>query len=384
MRTITVTGLLVLSACFGGTEETPPGEPPAGTGVIRLITGTAGIGTDTNGYTLSFHDSVLAVGAIDTNYVSWQADTNIGVTLDGIDGPCRIHDFRLKNILVLANDTVTMQWQVDCGIITAYGNHPTLGPAFIDFEVVTGRTSGHSAYNLYPQQWDFSPDGRRVATSVFVGGSATKLYLLDLATSDSTYVVTGAARNDSPAWSPDGQQVRFISGDGPTGYQMLTVGPTGTGATPVPGVNGYRSALQWSRQGDRIAYAAGDQLFVMNADGSDAHPIATAPYTTIGTPDWSPSGDSIVFNTPMQGDSTESMPLFIIGTAGGDPGQLTHPAPGDQDYSPTWSRDGRYIAYIHQTGNEMNTKKIIILDLADGSTREMSYPPGMFSIRWHP
>lgn len=383
MRRITLASVLLLASCFGATEETPPGDPPVGTGVVRLITGTAGIGTDTNGYMLNFHDSVFAVGATDTQYVSWQADTNIGITLDGIDGPCRIHDYRLKNVMVRANDTVTIQWQVDCGIITAYGNH-AIGPAFIDFEIVTGRTSAHLAYNLFPQSWDFSPDGHRIATSVFVGGNATTLYLLGLTTSDSIHVATVGKRNDSPAWSPDGQQVRFMSGDDSTGYEMLSVGPAGAGANPVAGVSGYLSALQWSRQGDRMAYAAGSQLFVMNADGSDAHPIATAPYAWMGTPDWSPSGDSIVYTTSVLTDTTLATPLFIVATAGGVPVQLTHPAPWDSDYSPTWSRDGRYIAYIHQTGNELTTKKIVILDLTDGSTQEIPYPPGMFSIRWHP
>lgn len=384
MRTITLTGLLLLAACFGDTEETPPGEPPVGTGIVRLVTNTVGIGSDSDGYLVVTGADTLLMGVIDTTLITVVADSVTWYSLEDIDGPCRVHDHRGKGVRVPANNTVEVSYQVDCGIITALGNHPTLGPAFIDFEVVTGRTSGHSAYNLYPQQWDFSPDGGRVATSVFAGGNATRLYLLGLTTSDSTRVATGAERNDSPAWSPDGQQVRFISGNDSAGYQMLAVGPTGGGATPVSGMSGYAPALQWSRQGDRMAYTSGSQLFVMNADGSGAHPIATAPYTTIGTPDWSPSGDSIVFHTPVWNDTIASMPLFIVATAGGAPVQLTHPAPWEYDFSPTWSRDGRYIAYIHQTGNEMNTKKIVILDLTNGNTQEITYPPGMFSIRWHP
>jgi Tol biopolymer transport system component len=52
----------------------------------------------------------------------------------------------------------------------------------------------------------------------------------------------------------------------------------------------------WSPDGTKIAYAAGDpgDVFVMNADGTNQHAVVSGPTDDFGTA-WSPAGGQIAF-----------------------------------------------------------------------------------------
>lgn len=384
-------GLLVLTACVDTTLPTDE-PPPVEEGTVRVVTRTEGIGTDPTGYLVVAGNDTTPTQVADTVYLTGPAGTTLTLGLRGIDGACRIHDNIWRYAKVAANDTVDVAYQVDCGIITVYTGHPTLGPAFVDIEVVTGRATGHTTHGLYPDAWDFSPDGKRIAASAFVRGdgswSDSKIYLYGPGASDTVVIATGAGLNQYPAWSPDGEEIRFVSGTGSTGFQLLSAQPDGSGATPVPGFPDHPVSLRWSRQGDRVAYvtAAQTELVVAHADGSLPQTVATGPYSWVATPDWSPSGDSLVYAAVVVVDTTVTVPLFIVRTDGSPPTQLTHPEQLWSDYSPSWSKDGRYIAYLrsHQANGAPLETHLILLDLSDGSTREFPYPYPMFSLHWHP
>jgi len=63
----------------------------------------------------------------------------------------------------------------------------------------------------------------------------------------------------------------------------------------------------------------------------------TGSYNT--TPSFSPGGDQIAY----QGRANGRFDIYMIPTAGGEPRELTD-AIGSNE-SPTWSPDGRYIAF---------------------------------------
>src|SRR5262249_38725462 len=72
---------------------------------------------------------------------------------------------------------------------------------------------------------------------------------------DMRQVTTGDAEDDTPAWSPDGKKIAFVS---------------------------IRARVS--------------QIFVMNADGSDARQLTTGHAENIH-PTWSPDSARILFNT---------------------------------------------------------------------------------------
>lgn len=147
------------------------------------------------------------------------------------------------------------------------------------------------------------------------------------------------------------------SGDLPGGVLVLSCGlcpgspeevalysllPRGT-LRMIPGTRDARKPA-WSPDGRRVAFAR-SELWVTRLDGTVSRRL-TAPYPApnVGGSDWSPDGRTIVFvryaPSPVGGYRGS---LWRIPATGGRP-TLIH-APRYSANDPSWSPDGRRIAY---------------------------------------
>jgi len=148
-------------------------------------------------------------------------------------------------------------------------------------------------------------------------------------------LTTDAANDDSPAWSPDGKTIAFVSdrdggkleifvmaADG-SNQRSLTQGPNGE--TPV-----------WSPDGERIAYVGGTRktptIQVMNADGSSSRAVVRDT-TYIGGLSWSPDGHKLSF---ASGRDQKAGELYVVNVSGSGLKRLTRNRFGDN--APVWSR----------------------------------------------
>jgi TolB protein len=84
------------------------------------------------------------------------------------------------------------------------------------------------------------------------------------------------------------------------------------------------------------------------------------------SPSWSPDGRHIAFAGRRQG----SFQIFVVPAAGGSARQLTF-AGSNED--PTWSPDARYIAFSGRRGGQ---KKIYMTDLQGRWERQLTDGPG--------
>ena len=95
----------------------------------------------------------------------------------------------------------------------------------------------------------------------------------------------------------------------------------------------------YSATGGQIAYVIGNTVYVAKADGHKRRAIAQGT-----SPAWSPDGDKLVVEqgTSGQGDTSTGYPnLAIVDVKTGASKPLTTYAG-----SPTWSSNGRYIAFV--------------------------------------
>jgi TolB protein len=131
-----------------------------------------------------------------------------------------------------------------------------------------------------------------------------------------------------------------------TGHQtqpaIYAVQADGSGLRLITQGAGQALYPSWSRDGSRVALASsvggGSQLWVMNADGSDAH-LASSAFPTCGyswtSLTWAPSGDRLA--AECWGD------VSIFDLRSGE----SYPLPGSSRpwaSDPDWSPDGKRIA----------------------------------------
>ncbi len=113
---------------------------------------------------------------------------------------------------------------------------------------------------------------------------------------------------------------------------------------------------------------------LIRPDGTDAHEILDDLSVHVVTPAWSPDGRQLVFD----GDDGGVSQLWVA-NADGTGARALMPTPDEcpshctEGIQPTWSRDGRSIAYVasrHEVGVFVKSA-LAILDVATGATREL-------------
>ncbi len=198
----------------------------------------------------------------------------------------------------------------------------------------------------------------QIAYVAHSGGS----YLLAIADADGQNQI-GLVRSPqpiiSPAWSPDGTKIAFVSflNRKPEIY-VITV--SSHAIVPVSNFKGSNSAPAWSPDGGSLAVVltrdGNSQVYVMGADGS--HPTRVTHSSGIDTePFFSPDGQSIYFTSDRSGGPQ----IFRMPAGGGEATRVTFN--GDYNTSPRVSPDGKSLAYVGRRGGKF---QIFLLDLASG------------------
>ena len=215
----------------------------------------------------------------------------------------------------------------------------------------------------------YKADGRGI-----IEGRRNHLWTVDL-DGNEMRLTAGDHDNTSPAWSPDGASIVFVSkrmpdADFTNATELYVIPATGGEPRRLPAPDSPLDAPAWSPDGDLIAFvgsaranAAGarSQLWVIPADGcGEARSLTPALDLSIGLdvssdsraglsasrPVWSPDGRALFFLASARGTT----PLWWVTPDGGAPARILEGARQVQSFA--FSRDGGSV--VLNLGDSLN------------------------------
>jgi TolB protein len=169
----------------------------------------------------------------------------------------------------------------------------------------------------------------------------------------------------SPAWSPSGRELAYVSFE--TQKAVVWVQEVATGQRrPVANFRGSNSAPAWSPDGNTLAVTLTrdgvSQLYLMSREGGNPRRITQS--SAIDTePVFAPDGKSIYFVSDRGG----SPQIYRMPTAGGPPQRVTFE--GGYNISPAISPDGRTMACVTRDNWAF---KLTTMDLGGGNIQPLT------------
>ena len=243
--------------------------------------------------------------------------------------------------------------------------------------------------DVYGGSW--SPDGKHYFFSSW-DGDRWSLWAVSeehrwwkKAESSQPYPLTfGPMSIGTPAISNDGKQLYAVAKES---HGELSIYDNKSGKF-VPYLGGISACyVDFSRDGQWIAYVSYPEgtLWRSRIDGSERRQLTVPPLAVI-KPRWSPDGKLIVFMDLSNGDRrqmTDDSPtrIYVISADGGGPELLL----AGHLYDPTWSPDGKSIAYDYSPVSQgLSGSEIRILNLQTQSSTTVPGSLDKWSPRWSP
>jgi TolB protein len=185
----------------------------------------------------------------------------------------------------------------------------------------------------------FSPDGTRVAFVSRRDGNP-EIYVADVAAGGARRLTTSEGDDLSPAWAPDGNSLVFVSNRAGADFGVFRVGADGSGLVKLTD-SGRDAAPQVSPDGSRLAFIAAGDVHVLDLSTNDRVRLTAEP-TPAASPTWSPDAARLAFVSYRNGRAE----VFTMNADGSDQRPLVTMPTGDA-VEPRWSPDGRHVAFVH-------------------------------------
>jgi TolB protein len=172
-----------------------------------------------------------------------------------------------------------------------------------------------------------------------------ELHVADADGFNSQFILAHREPIISPAWSPDGTRIAYVSFE--QGRSIVFIHNLVDGTRRVlSAYDGINSAPAWTPDGKRLALALSkdgvSQIYMIDADGSDLTRLTNS--NAIDTePSFSPDGKYILFTSDRGG----SPQIYRMSVTGNSVERMTFE--GAYNVTPRYSPDGKSFAYIQRS-----------------------------------
>lgn len=251
------------------------------------------------------------------------------------------------------------------------------GEVQVDFRLFdVARQTQLTGFSYTVTQAQFRATAHKIADVIYekltgdVGVFSTKItyvmkqgrrYELQVADADGYGPQTIVASNEpiiSPAWSPDGSRLAYVSFEDKK--PVVYVQNLGNGQRrAVARFRGSNSGPAWSRDGQRLAVTLTkdgiSQLYMIGVEGSAVPQRLTSSGAIDTEANFSPDGASIIFTSDRGG----SPQIYRIPATGGNAERLTFE--GSYSVTPRFSPDGKSFVFVRRDGGRFN---IAVEDIA--------------------
>lgn len=262
---------------------------------------------------------------------------------------------------------------------------------------------------------EISPDGKSLAVVVSRPNYEdnrfdTELILMDPTTGNWRPLTHDRRGISAPRWSPQGDRIAFLAQPGGAAAgatprnQIFILPMNGGEAHQITRLTGGVTAFAWKPDGTALAFLASEeaekktgperhngsfevgrdsiltqaaprprQLWLIAAEGGKPKPLTSGDTSVSGTEiSWSPDGKSIAFARAISahtGDQREAS-IQILEVASGQMRPLT--GRSRQESGPSFSPDGRFLAYHYSTRGEYHTTEVLLSPIGGGEGRSLT------------
>ncbi len=259
----------------------------------------------------------------------------------------------------------------------------------------------------------YAPDGKSILytrnitpgpTFEYAQDSNTDLFNIeryDIETGEVSTVASGPGGSVRPTPSPDGKRIAFVRRENTrsklyvkdlaSGVERKVYDALDQDVQETWAVQGLYPNMAWTPDNKSVVFWAGGKLRRVDADGANAAVIAFKVADTRGlidgphpkipvSPDRfttkmtrfaavSPDGRQVVFESLGK--------LYVKPMSGGEPKRLTKGDEASFELFPTWSRDGKTIAFVAWT--DAGLGRLRTVGAAGGTARDVTRDPGHYA-----
>ncbi len=219
-----------------------------------------------------------------------------------------------------------------------------------------------------------------------------EIYVMDVDGKNQRNLTNHPDRDWDPSWSPHGKRIAFISdrdghflADMPDipSYEIYVMDADGANPQNLTNNPHDDRGPVWSPDGKRIVFTSRREknqdghfnleIYVMDADGRNQQNL-TNHLGDDRFPSWSPDGKRIVFSSRrdghFRGNFGITYEIYVMDVGGGNQQRLTENR--QYDWHPSWSPDGKRIAFSSDRKGDFENFEIYVMDVDGGNQQRLT------------